>query len=64
MTPTGRIQLDGSSGRVNGYLPNIDVTMESVAAFAGAMSIGAVLTGMGNDGAAGLLALRQAGGDR
>ena len=36
--PTGRIQLDGSSGRINGYLPNIDITMESVAEFAGSLS--------------------------
>jgi two-component system, chemotaxis family, protein-glutamate methylesterase/glutaminase len=59
---TGRIQLDGSSGRINGYLPNIDITMESVAAFAGAMSIGVILTGMGNDGAAGASAIKSAGG--
>jgi two-component system, chemotaxis family, protein-glutamate methylesterase/glutaminase len=62
VTPTGRIQLDGSSGRVNGYLPNIDVTMESVAAYAGAMSIGAILTGMGNDGTTGAKAIKAAGG--
>jgi len=62
VTPSGRIQLDGSSGRINGYLPNIDVTMESVAAFAGAMSIGAILTGMGNDGTAGAKAIKAAGG--
>src|ERR1700686_1843930 len=60
--PTGRIQLDGSSGRINGYLPNIDITMESVAAFAGPLSIGVVLTGMGNDGAAGASAIKSAGG--
>src|ERR1700720_3598944 len=59
---TGRIQLDGSSGRINGYLPSIDLTMESVAAFAGAMSIGAILTGMGNDGAIGASAIKSAGG--
>jgi two-component system chemotaxis response regulator CheB len=59
---TGRIQLDGSSGRINGYLPNIDITMESVAAFAGALSIGVILTGMGNDGAAGANAIKSAGG--
>jgi two-component system chemotaxis response regulator CheB len=59
---TGRIQLDGSSGRINGYLPNIDITMESVAAFAGALSIGVILTGMGNDGAAGASAIKSAGG--
>ncbi|MGC1413798.1 MAG: chemotaxis-specific protein-glutamate methyltransferase CheB [Candidatus Acidiferrum sp.] len=62
VTPSGRIQLDGSSGRINGYLPNIDATMESVAAYAGAMSIGAILTGMGNDGAIGAKAIKAAGG--
>src|SRR5580765_5658806 len=62
VTSAGRIQLDGSSGRINGYLPNIDATMESVAAFAGAMSIGAILTGMGNDGANGAKAIKAAGG--
>jgi two-component system chemotaxis response regulator CheB len=62
VTPTGRIQLDGSTGRLNGYLPNIDVTMETVAAYAGAMSIAAILTGMGNDGANGAKAIKAAGG--
>jgi two-component system, chemotaxis family, protein-glutamate methylesterase/glutaminase len=62
ITPTGRIQLDATSGRINGYLPNIDVTMESAAAFAGSMAIGVVLTGMGNDGAAGAKAIQRAGG--
>jgi two-component system chemotaxis response regulator CheB len=59
---TGRIQLDGNSGRIHGYLPNIDITMESVAAFAGALSIGVILTGMGNDGAAGARAIKSVGG--
>jgi two-component system chemotaxis response regulator CheB len=62
VTPTGRIQLDGSSGRINGYLPNIDITMESIAAFAGPLSIGVILTGMGNDGTAGATAIKSAGG--
>jgi two-component system chemotaxis response regulator CheB len=62
VTPSGRIQLDGSSGRIEGYLPNIDVTMESVAAFAGALSIAGVLTGMGSDGANGAKAIKAAGG--
>ena len=62
VTPTGRIQLDGTTGRINGYLPNIDATMESVAAFAGPLSIGAILTGMGNDGAEGAKAIKSAGG--
>jgi two-component system chemotaxis response regulator CheB len=62
ITPTGRIQLDPSSGRINGYLPCIDVTMESAASYSAAMTIGVVLTGMGNDGAAGAKAIHSAGG--
>src|SRR5208283_4146897 len=62
VTPTGRIQLDSTTGRIEGYLPNIDVTMESVAAYAGAMSIAVVLTGMGSDGARGARAIKSAGG--
>ena len=62
ITPTGRIQLDGTSGRINGYLPSIDATMESVAAFAGPLSIAGILTGMGNDGAQGATAIKAAGG--
>jgi two-component system, chemotaxis family, protein-glutamate methylesterase/glutaminase len=62
VSPTARIQLDSATGRLNGYLPNIDVTLESVAAFAGPMAIAAILTGMGNDGAAGAKAIKSAGG--
>jgi two-component system chemotaxis response regulator CheB len=62
VTPTGRIQLDGTTGRINGYLPNMDVTLESVAAYAGSSSIAAVLTGMGNDATRGAKAIKSAGG--
>ena len=62
VSPTGRIQLDSTTGRLNGYLPNIDVTLESVAAFAGPMGLAAILTGMGNDGANGSKAIKSAGG--
>ena len=62
VSPSGRIELDGTAGRIDGYLPNIDVAMESVAAYAGAMGIGVVLTGMGSDGARGARAIKAAGG--
>ena len=62
VSPTGRIELDAVTGRIDGYLPNIDVTMESVAAYAGAMSIAVVLTGMGSDGARGTRTIKTAGG--
>jgi two-component system, chemotaxis family, protein-glutamate methylesterase/glutaminase len=62
VNPLGRIQLDSATGRIAGYLPNIDVTMESVATYGGALSIGVVLTGMGNDGAQGAKAIKKAGG--
>jgi two-component system, chemotaxis family, protein-glutamate methylesterase/glutaminase len=62
LTTTGRVELDANSGRIDGYLPNIDVTMESVASFAGPMAIGVILTGMGSDGARGARHIKTAGG--
>jgi len=43
---------DNVTGRLKGIPPNIDVTLESVAAFAGQRELLQFLTGMGNDGAA------------
>jgi len=57
----GRIVLD-EGPRISGYLPCADVTMETAAKWAGHMTIGIVLTGMGNDGAQGAQAIRAAGG--
>ena len=42
--------------------PSIDVLFESFAQELGAQGVGCLLTGMGRDGAAGLLAIRRAGG--
>jgi two-component system chemotaxis response regulator CheB len=42
--------------------PSVDTLFESVALDCGAVAAGCLLTGMGRDGAAGLLALRRAGG--
>jgi two-component system chemotaxis response regulator CheB len=41
--------------------PSVEVLFNSVARYAGANAIGAILTGMGDDGADGLLAMRQSG---
>lgn len=49
--------------RVHHQRPAVDVTFHSVAKYAGVNSVGVILTGMGADGAAGLLAMRQAGAE-
>ena len=41
--------------------PAVDVLFKSVARYAGANAVGVILTGMGNDGAAGMLAMHNAG---
>jgi two-component system chemotaxis response regulator CheB len=47
--------------KVNGHCPSVDVLFESVAKEAGSRAIGIILTGMGYDGAKGLLSMRKKG---
>ena len=46
---------------VNGHRPSVDVLFDSVAELAGRNAVGVILTGMGRDGASGLLKMRHAG---
>ena len=46
---------------VSRHRPSVDVLFRSVAQSAGANAIGVIMTGMGSDGAAGLLEMRQGG---
>ena len=45
---------------VNRHIPSVDVLFRSVAKTAGKNALGIIMTGMGDDGAAGLLEMRQA----
>ncbi len=58
-----RYQVECFQGeKVNGHCPSVDVLFESAAKEAGAGAVGILLTGMGQDGAKGLLAMRHRGG--
>ncbi len=47
--------------KVNGHRPSVDVLFQSVAETVRSEAVGIILTGMGSDGAAGLLAMRRNG---
>jgi len=53
--------LDGP--HVNRHKPSVDVLFRSVSQFVGADAVGIILTGMGDDGARGLLTMLEAGAD-
>ncbi|MET0284607.1 MAG: chemotaxis response regulator protein-glutamate methylesterase [Polyangiales bacterium] len=54
------VRIDQSE-HVNRHRPSVDVLFDSVSEAAGANAVGALLTGMGDDGARGLLRMREAG---
>ncbi|GAA5234044.1 chemotaxis response regulator protein-glutamate methylesterase [Verticiella sediminum] len=54
------VELD-QAPPVNRHRPSVDVLFDSAASLAGANAIGIILTGMGKDGAAGMLAMHRAG---
>lgn len=58
----GAYQVEVKAGpRVNGHCPSVDVLFDSVAQVAKSDAVGIILTGMGGDGAKGLLKMRKAG---
>ena len=61
ISPTGRVSLDDGP-RISGYRPCADLTFESAADYFGPMTTAVILTGMGNDGAKGVRAVRSLGG--
>jgi len=61
-TTSPRVRLSEAE-RVNGHRPSVDVMFASVRRAAGSRAVGIILTGLGRDGAEGLLALRRAGAD-
>lgn len=60
--PLAATAVLSEEARVNGHRPSVDVLFHSVAAEFGQGSIGVLMTGMGEDGAAGLGEIKRAGG--
>lgn len=61
LEPGFRVRV-GEGPKVNRHRPSIDLAMESAARTLGPRAAGVLLTGMGEDGARGLAAIRAAGG--
>jgi two-component system chemotaxis response regulator CheB len=61
LSSSGKISLDPGP-RIEGYRPCADVAFETIAAYARALTLGVVLTGMGGDAAKGVKSVKAAGG--
>ncbi len=61
LSSTGKIALDAGP-RIEGYRPCADVAFETIAAYARALAVGVVLTGMSSDASKGAKAVKAAGG--
>jgi two-component system chemotaxis response regulator CheB len=59
--PGGFETMINQGPRVSFQRPSVDLLLQSVAIAAGGETVGVILTGMGNDGTAGLLAMKRAG---
>jgi len=57
---TGFICRVGGKERVSGHCPSVNMLFDSVAKHAGSKAVGAIMTGMGDDGATGLKKMHQA----
>jgi len=60
--PLGNTVVLSDDARINGHRPSVDVLFRSVALEFGSRAIGVLMTGMGEDGAAGLGLIKNAGG--
>ena len=58
----GDVVVLNDEARVNGHRPSVDVLFHSVAEEFGSQAVAALMTGMGDDGAEGLGAVKKAGG--
>jgi two-component system chemotaxis response regulator CheB len=60
--PLGNVAVLADEAAVHGHRPSVDVLFRSVAEEFGAQSLAVIMTGMGDDGASGMGAVRAAGG--
>jgi two-component system chemotaxis response regulator CheB len=60
--PLGNVAILSDDARVNGHRPSVDVLFRSAADEFGAATVAVIMTGMGDDGAEGLGAVKAAGG--